>query len=260
MNHRDDPPADRPHLPEAAPDAGALPERPADELLPWEGDPPPDEERGPNGRRIRHDAFTERRKHEFLRALVKSGTLEDAARAIGVDPRTVYRHQESDPLFFDHCRIALRMSATPIELTAWQRAVEGVEQEFACGGQIHVRRRYDAGLLRLLLQGSNPKKYGPQPGFKRKRLYRHERKQMEKEVRAQVEAEARANRPTFEQAIGRLDKALEALAQREAPKRLAAGWSQAAGGHWVPPGWAPIPGYEPPPAAGQGEAAPGESV
>jgi hypothetical protein len=85
-----------------------------------------------------HDAFTARRKHDFLRALVKSGTIEDAARAVGVNPRTVYRHQQGDPLFFDHCRIALRMAATPLEITAWQRAVEGVEQEFACGGQIHV--------------------------------------------------------------------------------------------------------------------------
>jgi hypothetical protein len=78
------------------------------------------------------------------------------------------------------------MSATPVELTAWQRAVEGVEQEFACGGQVHVRRRYDGGLLRLLLQASNPKKYGPRPGFKRKRILKHERKQMEREIREEM--------------------------------------------------------------------------
>ena len=70
-----------------------------DEPLPWEGDPPPEEARDEHGRRVRHDAFTARRKHCFLQALVKSGTVEDAARAVGVDPRTVYRHQEKDPAF-----------------------------------------------------------------------------------------------------------------------------------------------------------------
>ncbi|HEX8578331.1 MAG TPA: hypothetical protein VF655_01890 [Allosphingosinicella sp.] len=157
----------------------------ADAPLPWDGDPPAEETHGENGRRVRVDAFTARRKHEFLRALIKCGTIDDAARAVGVDRRTVYRHQEKEPEFLEYCRIAVRMSAAPIELTAWQRAEEGVEQEFACGGQVHVRRRYDHGLLRLLLQASNPKKYGPRPGFTRKRLMKHERKQMEREVRAE---------------------------------------------------------------------------
>jgi AcrR family transcriptional regulator len=247
MNHPDDP---RYRLPSPE----VLPE--GDDPLPWEGDLPPEEERGPDGRRIRHDAFTERRKHEFLRALVKAGTIEDAARAVGVNPRTIYRHQENDPLFFDHTRVALRMAATPIELTAWQRAVEGVEQEFACGGQIHVRRRYDAGLLRLLLQGSNPKKYGARPGFKRKRLYRHEKKQMEKEVRSEIAS----RQPTFDDAMFELENKLDALDKRLAPEKLAAGWTRAADGYWIPPGWAPIPGYQAPPPVVEGEGTPRETM
>ena len=215
--------------------------------LPWEGDPPPEEARDENGRRVRHDAFTARRKHCFLQALVKSGTIEDAARAVGVDPRTVYRHQEKDPAFLEHCRIATRMSAVPIELTAWQRAVEGVEQEFACGGHIHVRRRYDAGLLRLLLQGSNPKKYGPRPGFTRKRLMRHERKQMEREVRAEIAA----RRPSIEAVHASIIGKLQAIENHRTPDKLAAGWTRLEDGHWIPPGWGPLPGFEAPPAAGE---------
>ena len=218
--------------------------------LPWETDPPPEQERHADGRRVRHDAFTSRRKHEFLARLAKSGTIEDAARAVGVDPRTVYRHQEKDPQFLEHCRIALRMSATPLELTAWQRAVEGVEQEFACGGQIHVRRRYDPGLLRLLLQGSNPKKYGPRPGFKRKRLYKHEKKQMEKEIRSQLAAE-RSDGRGFDEAVESVLSKIRAIKEHKRPQRLAEGWTLTEDDHWIPPGYGPLPGYDGPLADGE---------
>ena len=225
------------------------PAPPDDEFedFPWEDEPPlsaaapaPDVTRG------RHDAFTEVRKAGFLTVLVKTGCILDACRAAGVAARTVYRHQESDPRFAEHCSAALRMAATPIELTAWQRAVEGVEQEFACGGQVHVRRRYDAGLLRLLLQGSNPKKYGPRPGFKRKRILRHERKQMEREIRAEIAAQYKGGRASEEELTQSILRKLDVLDRRQGPKKLAAGWTRSADGAWVPPGFAPVPGYVPP--------------
>jgi hypothetical protein len=167
--------------------------------FPWDADPPPED---PDAPRERHDAFTEARKSVFLRALVKTGCITDAARLTGISPRTVYRHQQDDPDFFENCRAAIRISGTPAEISAWKRAVEGVEQEFACGGQVHVRRRYSDNLLRLLLQGSNPKKYGPHPGFKRKHVLKH-----------------------------------------------AAGWSKTSEGDWIPPGYAPIPGWQAGPGA-----------
>lgn len=226
--HQDEPP----HTP---PDEAEAP-------LPWEGDPPPEQARDARGRRVRHDAFTARRRHEFLSALAKTGTVEDAARAVRVDPRTVYRHQEKDPAFLGHCQLALRMSAVPIELTAWQRAVEGVEQEFACGGQIHIRRRYDAGLLRLLLQGSNPKKYGPRPGFGRKRILRHERKQIEREVRAEIDSQARLDDEAVKEELKRsLTSVWKRLRAEKAQKKLAAGWTETPDGDWIPPGYGPLP-------------------
>ena len=65
---------------------------------------------------------------------------------------------------------SLRMAGSGLEQSAWERGVEGVDQLFSCGGQVHVRRHYSDGLLRLLLQGADRKKYGPHPGFSRKRL------------------------------------------------------------------------------------------
>jgi hypothetical protein len=185
---------------------------------------------------------------------VKTGGILDACRLVGPSPRTVYRHQESDPRFRDHCRIALKMSGAPVELTAWQRAVEGVEEEVAVGGRMVKRRRYDSNLLRLLLQASDPKKYGPRPGFKRKRLLRFEKKQMEKEIRAEIAADA----VPFEEAIEALAGKLEALDRRLEPGRLAAGWTKSPEGDWVPPGYARIEGWAPP--APGGEETPGDSL
>ncbi|MBV9929554.1 MAG: hypothetical protein JO013_01255 [Alphaproteobacteria bacterium] len=221
---------------------------------PWDADPPPEEEFGPDGRRVRHDAFTARRRHDFLRALVKAGCLADACRAVGVAPATVYRHQNEDAGFAAQCRAAIEMAAVPVEIAAWQRAVEGVDQQFACGGEVHVRRRYSDGLLRLLLQGSNPKKYGPNPGFKRRRLLRHERKAMEREIRAEIEAEQEASRWTFDEAIAALEPRLAVLTARDDAEKLAAGWTRTPEGDWVPPGYGPIAGW--PAADRAGRAAP----
>jgi hypothetical protein len=188
--------------------------------------------------RQRHDAFAAAKKRAVLRALAKTGCILDAARAAGASPRTVYRHQESDPRFAEHCRIALAMAATPIELTAWQRAVEGVEQEFACGGEVHVRRRYSDGLLRLLLQGADPKKYGARPGFTRKRLAKAERKQIEREVRAELKPRKTKPQIDREAAMARIMATLfppdEEQRARDA-QRLATGWTRTADDQWIPP-------------------------
>ena len=141
--------------------------------------------------------------------------------------------------------------------------MEGVEEQVAVGGQMVRRRRYDSNLLRLLLQGSDPKKYGPRPGFKRKRLLRHERKQMEREIRAEI-AENEPS-PTFDDSMEALERRLRALnipigeeADAEAAK-LASGWTKSPEGHWVPPGYGPIPGWAPP-SAPEWEETPHDSM
>lgn len=218
------------------------------------------------GRRERHDAFTEARKHIFLKALIKTGCLLDACRATGISAKTVYRHQESDPRFAADCRTALRMSATPLELTAWSRAVEGVEREFACGGQVYTRRIYSDSLLRLLLQGSNPKKYGARPGFTRKRLARAERKAIRREVEAERRFGSGKGAPerSFEEVVESIMTKVEAIERHEEPQKLAAGWTKTADGeHWVPPGycWVGLPeGWTPPEAFIDGAMPPGESM
>jgi hypothetical protein len=217
--------------------------------FPWDGDPPPHD---PDAPRPRHDGFTQAKKNVFLKALVKTGCVLDACRRTRTSPTTVYRHQETDQTFYDHCELALRMSGTPMEITAWQRAVDGIEEQVVVGGKVRVRRRYSEGLLRMLLQGSNPEKYGPRPAFKRKRLLKHEKKQVEREVRAEMAAKEK--NWSFDEAIEKLERQLTALDKREAPKKFAAGWTKSPDGHWIPPGYAPVPDYVAPlPPADGGE-------
>lgn len=246
------PPADEAADPPSA-EPSAEPAYPWDEP-PQPGDPDPEcgEASDQSGPRPRHDAFTEARKCAFLRALVKTGCILDACRLVGPSPRTVYRHQESDPRFLRHCQLALKMAGGPVELTVWERAVEGVEEEVAVGGRMVKRRRYDSHLLRLLLQGSNPKKYGPRPGFKRKRLLRYERKQMTREIKAELEAQTRLHQRPFEEVAKSILTKIEAIKRHEEPKKLAAGWTKSPEGHWIPPGYGPIAGWAPPPEATEG--------
>jgi len=126
------------------------------------------------------------------------------------------------------------MCATPVELTAWERGVTGVEEQFACGGKVYTRLRRSDHMLKLLLQASSPKKYGARPGFKRKRILKHERKEMKREVKAEFMAR---NTATFDESMELLEKKLQALGYRDETKKLAEGWTKTPDGHWVPPGY-----------------------
>jgi hypothetical protein len=223
---------------------------------PWEVDEPEDEE----GVRRRHDAFTPARRNAFLKALAKTGCVLDACRLTGVSSRTVYYHQGKDYEFLKLCTLATRMCETPLELTAFERGVVGIEQEVVVGGRLVTRVKHSDAALRLLLQGANPKKYGPRPGFKRKRLLKHERKQMEREIRAEIASQEK--RWTFDEAMEALEQRLKALEvpipeleEVDMEARLAGGWTRNEEGHWVPPGYVRLPG-----PGGTGPDAPRDSM
>jgi hypothetical protein len=214
----------------------------AGEPAPWEVDDGKPEEPPP-----RHDAFTGARKKLYLKALTKTGCILDACRLTGVPPRTVYNHQESDPEFARYCEMALGMASASIELLAWERGVVGVEEEVVRYGKTFIVRKRSDSVLRLLLQGSNRKKYGPRPGFSRKRLLRHEREEIERQVRAEITSGLRAN---DEETVKALAFRLKAFDARNREKKLAQGWTLTEEGHLIPPGWvkADDPGSGSPPA------------
>jgi hypothetical protein len=79
------------------------------------------------------------------------------------------------------------------------------------GGRAVTRTRYSEHLLRLLLQASDPKRFGRNPGFTRKRMRAAERKEIEKEARREERKKA------FKEVSDMLDQVKrERLAAKEA--------------------------------------------
>ncbi|HEV2866989.1 MAG TPA: hypothetical protein VGX37_10785 [Allosphingosinicella sp.] len=205
---------------------------------PWELE---DEESGAESGNHRRDAFTPARKKAFLKVLAKSGCILDACRQVGVSSRTVYNHQESDPEFARHCTLATEMAGTVVELMAWERGVTGVEVDVVRGGKfIGTTLKRSDSILRLLLQGANPKKYGPRPGFTRKRLLAHERKRIEEEIRSRMAVA----RPTMEEVRDEVISRLRSLRGHRDRQRLEEGWVVTEDGHWIPPGWVRVDGAD----------------
>lgn len=205
-------------------------------LVPW--DEPADEERPK-----RHDSFEGKRRRVFLGALAKSGCVRDAAKAAGVAPATVYRHQARDAEFARQCSMALDMAGDDIELHAWERGVVGIEEDvIAYGKVVGTRIKRSDMMLKLLLQGCKPHKYGPRAGFTRKRLAKAYREEIEREVREEWRL---IDKQRTSAEIERLTRDLTLMAERRNRKKIEAGWIQYGDG-WIPPGWAWTGEGEPP--------------
>jgi hypothetical protein len=111
--------------------------------------------------RARHDGFDAERKTLFLTALRQGASVLDACAMVGISNRTAYNHRRCEPGFAEAWRLARGVHKLPLELVAWQRAVEGVEEQvYRYGKLCHVRTHYSDSLLRLLLAGEQPGKYG----------------------------------------------------------------------------------------------------
>jgi hypothetical protein len=111
--------------------------------------------------RLRHDGFTPARQKAFLKTLGETGCVRDACRVAGVSSTTAYRCRERLAGFAERWDTALAMAATELEAVAWKRAVEGVEVQTIRKGKVvaSVKKPSDS-ILRLLMQGANPAKYG----------------------------------------------------------------------------------------------------
>lgn len=111
--------------------------------------------------RVRHDGFDGERKLLFLTALRQGASVLHACALVGISNRTAYNHRRRDPGFAEAWRLARGVHKLPLELVAYQRAVEGVEEQvWRHGKPSHVRTHYSDSLLRLLLAGEQPGKYG----------------------------------------------------------------------------------------------------
>jgi AcrR family transcriptional regulator len=161
----------------------------------------------------RRDGFTPERKRAAVEGLEKYGTIADAARKAGVSTTTFYRHLAKDPAFAARCETAREKAAAPLEAIAWERAVKGAPETIIRDGKVvQVKVKPSDAMLRMLLQGANPKKYG--------RMSRGgaTRRQIEKKVPREIEAEmGRGVRPRVasnEEVEQALVKSLAAFSRR----------------------------------------------
>ncbi len=145
----------------------------------------------------KRDGFTPAKKAKAIEALGKYGNVTDAARVAGVSDTTFYRHLNKDPDFARLCDLARAKAAQPIETLAWQRATEGAPEKVIRGGEVvQVKVKPSDSLMRLMLQASNPKKYGrlSRGGATRRQIEKAMRKRIEAEVRVEVEEKMRGPR------------------------------------------------------------------
>jgi hypothetical protein len=139
--------------------------------------------------RPRHDSFCEERKQLFLVGLRRGDSVLGAAAAIGVASRTAYRHRERDPDFARAWDLACRMAKVPLELAAFARGVDGIEEPVYRYGKLsHTRRRLSDATLIKLLAADQPEKYGRAAGLAPliDRLERKIESRVAKEVAAEV--------------------------------------------------------------------------
>lgn len=167
----------------------------------------------------RRDGFTPAKKAAAVEAMAKYGNVTDAARAAGVSDTTFYRHLDKDADFARLCEIARSQASQPLETLAWQRATEGAPEKTIRNGEVvQIKVKPSDAMMRLLLQASNPKKYGrlSRGGPTRKQIERKLRSKIEAEVRAKVQGELVASDEEVREALIRALK-WHGIRVRDAP-------------------------------------------
>ena len=139
------------------------------------------------GPRWRIDGFTPEKRRVFLAALTRFGCVKDAARVAGISTQTVGRHRRKWPDFAKACETARMQAAGPLEAIAWERAVVGADLTIVRKGEVvEVRRKPSDGMLRMLLQSSDPDRFGRTGGATPRQI-----EALKARLRAEVEEELR---------------------------------------------------------------------
>jgi len=140
------------------------------------------------GFRRRQGGFTATKREAFVVAMGRYGTVRDACRVVGVSKTSFYRHEKRDADFARRVAAARREAAGKLEAIAWERATVGGDETLIRGGAVvEVRRKPSDAMLRLLMQASEPDKYGATMG--RRVDEKALRAAIEKELRPKIEAE-----------------------------------------------------------------------
>jgi hypothetical protein len=104
---------------------------------------------------------TQQRMDEFLSAYAESCNILWASRRAQIARRTHYDWKETRPNYAKAFARAKEWAADYLEAMAIERATDGwLEPVFYQGEQCGTVRRFDGGLMQLLLRGLKPQVYG----------------------------------------------------------------------------------------------------
>ena len=202
--------------------------------------------------RERRDGFTPAKRARVLATVEQGGCISDGCRVAGISRTTVSRWRDRAPWFEDELQRRLAIAGGALERLAWDRAVHGAEEKVIRGGEVvQIRIKPSDAMLRLLLQGAAPHKYGRTAGpaqaaaAELRGLKAKLRAEIEPELRAEFEAEMEER---GDAARTRIAAKIERLRER----MLRDGYREGPEGQMVPPGWKLLPD----PSGAPGGAAP----
>ncbi|MGF1549851.1 MAG: hypothetical protein ACFBQW_04880 [Sphingomonadaceae bacterium] len=196
--------------------------------------------------RHRHDGFTAARRATFLATLRQSGCVRDACRVAGISSTTAYRSRKRLPEFAAQWDAALALAGGDLELLAYDRAVRGTRETIIRDGKVVAERiKPSDGLLKLLLQGAMPDKYGRPAGRSLAAEERDFQRRLKAMLEAEMSEEQAAELEAFEDWRRLRAVAIEDFEEEEArfralhakgdaaslaeADRIAAGWQEEAG-------------------------------
>ena len=113
--------------------------------------------------RARADGWTAERQTGFIEALARTGTVEGAARAVGMGTSSAYelRARPDAGAFREAWRIALDYAVHQLGEAVVERALHGTATPvFYKGEQVGERRRYDERLAMFVLRLRDPQRFG----------------------------------------------------------------------------------------------------
>lgn len=108
----------------------------------------------------KHKFIADKKKNDFLNALLETGLRNKAAEMAGVTRQTHYNWLKDDSVYAEKYQEVHSMLVDDLEDAAFKRAVIGVEKKvFYNGKEVGTQTEYSDQLLTVLLKANMPEKY-----------------------------------------------------------------------------------------------------
>jgi hypothetical protein len=115
-----------------------------------------------DARRARHDGWTIERQKEFIETLAATASVSDACRYVGLSRQSAHKLYQRSPQFRAAWDDALKASVNVLAATAFDRAVNGTqEQVWHEGRMVGFKEKHHDRLLLYLLRVRDPLNYAP---------------------------------------------------------------------------------------------------